>query len=243
MRNDETGTSLRSVENALRVLASLLNGRPLRVMDVAADLGVARSTAHRLLSTLRSYGFVSQGPDKRYRAGPALVKAELAPLLRPLLERLAAELDETVQLMVLEGRNIRFVDSVEAQRPLRVGSRVGRTLPAHLTSGGKILLAQLTPVQLEALYADTPVAEAPDLSHLRTVLEESGKMGYAFNIEESEPGICAVAAAVLDPFGRPIAAIAIAAPSVRATAQDLSRFGEIVKAVADRAGEDLWEVE
>jgi IclR family acetate operon transcriptional repressor len=241
--NPEPIASLRSVENALLVLALLLNGRPLRVTDVAAELGIARSTAHRLLTTLRAYGFAAQGSDRQYRAGPALSKVELAPRLRPTLEALALEVNETVHLMVLEGPNIRFIDSIEAQRTLRVGSRIGVTLPAHLTSGGKVLLAELKQSAIDALFANAAQPGGIDPGTLATVLAEVRERGYASNIEESEIGVCAVGAAIRDPFGRPLAAIAIAAPSARTSSADLSRLGETVRAVANRVSKELWQGE
>jgi IclR family acetate operon transcriptional repressor len=241
--NTETTTSLRSVENALRVLTLLLSGRPLRVMDVAAELGIARSTAHRLLTTLRAYGFSAQGSDRQYRAGPALSKVELAPRLRPTLEALALEVNETVHLMVLEGPNIRFIDSIEAQRTLRVGPRIGMTLPAHLTSGGKVLLAELEQSAIDALLADAYKRGGIDRRTLTAVLAEVRERGYASNIEESEVGVCAVGAAIRDPFGRPLAAVAIAAPAARTSSTDLDRLGEIVRAAADRVSKDLWHVD
>jgi IclR family acetate operon transcriptional repressor len=243
MRNNEGVASLRSVENALRVLTLLLNGRSLRVTDVAAELGIARSTAHRLLTTLRAYGFAAQGANRQYRAGSALSKVELAPRLRPTLEALALEVNETVHLMVLEGLNIRFIDSIEAQRTLRVGPRIGVTLPAHLTSGGKVLLAGLKQSAIDALFADQYQRGGIDRDSLNAVLAEVREKGYASNIEESEIGVCAVGAAIRDPFGLPLAAVAIAAPSARTSSADLRRLGETVRAVAERVSKGLWQVE
>lgn len=100
---------------------------------------------------LQFYGFVVQDPSTRaYSAGPALIEVGLSVgeidiriRARPHLEALRDEVDETVHLAVLEGTDILFLDSVEGTRAVRVGSRVGAVMPAHLTSLGKALLAEL----------------------------------------------------------------------------------------------------
>src|SRR4051812_40826180 len=137
MRNESAG-GLSSVDNALRVL-ELLSTRPsLRVIEVAEYLGVARSTAHRVLSALLARGFVVQDAHKVYRAGPAIEQLRPPGVGMPRLnkelwhvplERLAAAVGETCHVAVLEGNSTRFVDSVESFQALRVGNRVGTLLP------------------------------------------------------------------------------------------------------------------
>src|SRR5215212_2895129 len=91
-----------SVENALRLLVILRDREEIRVSEASAELGVARSTAHRLLAMLHSYGIVEQGPNRAYRVGPVLAEIGLSALrqvdvrahIRPFLEALVAELDE-----------------------------------------------------------------------------------------------------------------------------------------------------
>src|SRR5258708_7522323 len=100
-----------SVDNALQILLLLSERQCLRVVDVAAELGVARSTAHRLLTALQQREFAVQDAHKAYRPGPVLarlglsktINADLRAALRPFLERLNREVDETCHLVVLEG--------------------------------------------------------------------------------------------------------------------------------------------
>jgi DNA-binding IclR family transcriptional regulator len=112
---------IESVDNALRLILALRKTPLLRVRQASAELGVAPSTAHRLLAMLRHRGFVEQDLGTRaYRAGPALTEVGLSALqeldfrrvARPQLERLVAELDETAHLTVLRGTNVLFVDGV-----------------------------------------------------------------------------------------------------------------------------------
>lgn len=238
---------IESADNALRLLLLLAERQRLRVSDAADYLGVARSTAHRLLRALSYREFAVQDARKAYRPGPAFERLrrpgpsnqDLRELLRPSLERLHRELGETCHLMVLEGNGARFLDCVECAHVLRVGSRVGMLLPAHCISGGKALLAELPVEQLEALYprdlpsspGGAPVARAA----LRHQLAAVRRRGYATNLEESERGIHAVGACVRDRSGRAVAALAVAAPTARCPRSRLPELAAVVRRVAESA--------
>ena len=131
---------------------------------------MARSTAHRMLATLLSEGFVRQDPvTKTYGPGRRMLEVGLAALrnldvraaARPELEALRDELGETVHLVLLEGTHILFVDSVESNRAVRVGSRTGMTMPAHCTAAGKVILAGLPPDALEEYLDALPAGLTP----------------------------------------------------------------------------------
>ena len=218
-----------SVENALRILVMLRSRPSVRVSEVAAELGVARSTAHRLLATLCGYEAVEQDPTSRsYRIGSLIRELgqserrleDVVAALRPHLEYLSARVDETVHVMVVEGTMCRFVGSVECRRPLRVAGRVGVEYPAHTTSGGKALLAALSDGQLHALYPDEELPQHMERSltsrtSLFRELEEVRARGYALNHGESSDGIAAIAVAQrLARAATPIA-IAISTPEQR----------------------------
>src|SRR5205809_330220 len=110
-----------SVDNALRLLLLFRRRKVVRIVDASAELGVARSTAHRLMEMLSYHGFVRQEPHTRaYVAGPALLDIGLSiatqfdvrAVARPALERLQADTGETVHLARLELPNVRFIDCV-----------------------------------------------------------------------------------------------------------------------------------
>src|SRR3954471_11287 len=148
-----TAGGLTSVDNALWLLQLIGERQALRVAEAADLLGVARSTAHRLLSALRRRGFVMQDrPNGAYRPGPALNEIGLAAIsridirrvARPVLEQLREETQETVSLAVLEGTTVRFLDCAESGRSVRVGNRTGVVRPAHASAVGKAILAGLS---------------------------------------------------------------------------------------------------
>ncbi|WP_435283499.1 IclR family transcriptional regulator [Streptomyces koelreuteriae] len=234
MQNPSSGNPLSpsypvsAAGNALRAVRLLHERDELRVMDVADQLGVARSTAHRILAMLVFEGFAEQDRQKIYRPGPALrairgsratPPPELAMIAHPHLRRLADAVRETTHLMVLEGSGTRFLDGVEGPQALRVSYRTGTLLPAHVTSGGKALLAELTPDRLHALYpGGLPggrTSAPEDFDRLVTELATVRRHGYACNLQESEHGVNAVGACVRDRMGHAVAAVAVAAPSSR----------------------------
>jgi DNA-binding IclR family transcriptional regulator len=201
---------IESVDNALRVLL-LLGERPrLRLTDVSQYLGVASSTAHRLLAMLQFRGYVRQDSATRsYVPGPTLDtlafgvlrRLDVRTRARPVLERLNAELQETVHLGRLEGGDVHFIDSIESTRALRVGNRLGRAMPAHCTSTGKALLATLSQDELFRLYPDEQLIQLTPHSvgtrtRLLEVLDEIRAQGFASSEEESEEGVSSIAVAL-----------------------------------------------
>ncbi|HZV50647.1 MAG TPA: IclR family transcriptional regulator [Candidatus Dormibacteraeota bacterium] len=245
--------SLSSVGHAVRTLLLLRERQTVRVSEVAEALGVARSTAHRVLSTLCHYGFVVQARNRgAYRPGPQLVEVGLAALrgvdvrrvARPHLEALSAELRETVSLIIVQGDRSWFLDSVESMEPLRVTTRTGQAKPAHCTSGGKVLLAELGRESLRRLYPRErlPTVTARSIAsrtELEAELEAVRERGYATNFEESEIGLSGVGVLIRDPEGRPLAAVAVAAPSSRLTDDRVARFARAARETAARIERDL----
>lgn len=221
-----------SVDNALRLLMLFRNQPRVRLSDASEQLGVAPSTAHRLLAMLAYHGFVLQESASRaYIAGPALVEIGLAAVreidvrlhARPVLESLAGSLGETVHLAILEGSNVRYLDAVESPRALRVASRAGALVAANCTASGKALLAELSDAEVSAIFADqaalaalTPrsIATRP---RLLAELRQVRARGCAVSLEGSEEGVISVAVVVRGPQQRPAAALVVSTPVSRMT--------------------------
>jgi DNA-binding IclR family transcriptional regulator len=219
--------SIASVEKALLLLSALHERGQVRVSEAARLLSVAPATAHRLLSTLRLHGFAEQDRQRVYRPGPRLraLAEDAAPLpdlsivAHPHLVALTEQTRETSHLVALEGNGCRFIDGVESPLGLRVGHRVGLLLPAHTTSGGKVMLAQLSDAELAALYPQRRLqmrdASTRDLATARRELAGVRRQGYALNLELSERGVNAIGVPVSDRHGRVLASVVLACPSVR----------------------------
>ncbi len=201
---------IESVDNALKLLL-LLGERPeIRLTEATRYLGVAPSTAHRLLAMLNYRGFVRQDPvSKAYLPGPSLTGVAFAILARldsqrtaaPIMRSLSEQLRETIHVGMLDGANVHFVAAVEGPAAVRVASRLGRTMPAHCTSTGKVMLAQLAEAELHQLFPDEELDRVTPHSigsraELEAELSRIRERGYAINREESEEGVASVAVPV-----------------------------------------------
>lgn len=206
---------IESVDNALRLLLLFAERPRIRLTDASEYLGVASSTAHRLLAMLQYRGFVRQDAVSRaYEPGAALSTiafsmsrhTDVRARARPVLERLNAKLDETVHLGRLEGRQVHFLDSIESRRAVRVASRLGRSMPAHATSTGKAMLSRLSADELRALYPEESLESLTartitSRKDLERDLATIRRRGYATSNEESQEGVTSIAVALDSPSG------------------------------------------
>jgi DNA-binding IclR family transcriptional regulator len=234
-----------SVDRALRILQLLDDVDGMRVMDVADELGVARSTAHRLLTALLRRGFVVQDAGKIYHRGPAMGTwdgrpsgaALLTAAARGPLTAVSARVGETCHVAVLEGNGTRFLDGVEpAAQARRVGNRTGMLLPAHSTAAGKALLAELSKADLFALYPrGLPGANGiAARTALQQELASIRRLGYATNLDEAVNGLTAAGVVVRETSGRAVASLAVACPSARCSRSRIEEFvAELRVAVAE----------
>lgn len=244
---------IESVDNALKILLLLGERSELRLTEVADYLGVASSTAHRLLAMLQYRGFIRQdAKSKVYRPGTSLTGVAFAILqrfdvretVRPYLEALNRELAETAHLGILDGTVVRFIDAIESPRAVRVASRLGQSMPATCTSTGKALLSQLTSEDLHRLFPDEELVGLTSNSirsraELEVELQTVRRRGYATSNEESEEGVSSVSVAI--PSGRsPVnVAMNVAVPESRMTRSDMRRIGESLRTTVGEAGELL----
>jgi DNA-binding IclR family transcriptional regulator len=240
-----------SVDHALRAAAILQLEGGATVTQIAERLGVARSTAHRILAMLVYRDFAVQDEDRVYRPGPVLELAahsqSLVSRLRaaalPHLHRVVDLLDETASLIVRSGDTARFVASVECRQALRVGSREGMVFPAHRTTAGLLLLADLPDEELDDIYAadryrDRP-GDRPDLPELRGELRRLRRNGFAVNRERSERGLVAVGVPVRDQDGTVLAGLSVSMPSVRYDPHRLQPLVGALQATAHALEKDL----
>lgn len=216
-----------SVDHALELLLLLRDQPELRVTEAAARLGVAPSTAHRLMTTLARRGFVSQDRiTKAYRVGPALIEIgvhstsaiDLRGAGEPHLRTLSQRITETVNLLVLQEGSVRFVAGFEADQQIRTQVLTGALLPAYATSGGKVLLSELSREELRALYPRglrRLTRRTRTFTQLMAELPLVMMRGFAVNDQESRDGLSAIAVPLRAQDGRAIAAVAMSAPSER----------------------------
>ncbi|OBK18370.1 IclR family transcriptional regulator [Mycobacterium asiaticum] len=244
---------IESVDNALKLLLLLAEQPQIRLSEATRYLGVASSTAHRLLAMLAYRGFVRQDPaSKAYLPGPALTSVAFAVFGRidiqgaalPVMRRVSENLGETIHVGTLEGAGVRFIAAVEGPAAVRVASRLGRTMPAHCTSTGKALLAQLPEAELRQLLPREQLDAITDRSvvsraKLESELVRIRDRGYATNREESEAGVASVAVPIPTRVPGMRLALNAAAPQNRMPTSKYSAVAAALMEAAKEIGDQL----
>jgi IclR family acetate operon transcriptional repressor len=244
---------IESVANALKLLLLFRERPAIRVADAGRYLGVARSTAHRLLAMLAQFGFAVQEPRTRaYHAGPALVAIgisvtandDIQTAVRPHLETLVSTFGETVHVCTLRGGDVAFLSCLESSKALRSGDRSGSVMPAHATAAGKALLAALGDAAVRERF---PAETLPGLTR-RTIrtrtallreLRNIRERGFAINDAESEPGLAALSCVVYGRGGEPRGAITMSGPEGRFRTANRVRMAAALRNACDAAGASL----
>lgn len=231
MRSEPSPASaqkLTSVANALQVIALAHEEGTVNLTSISARLGVGKSTAHRLVTTLAAENFLQRShvAHAEFILGPILLEIGAAAIrqsdvlrhARRPMERLSDRVSETVSLVILQGSTTRVVDSIESRQTVRVGLRTGVVVPANLTAAGKVLLAQIPEEGLRALFRQalpSLTSAKGDWSELDRELAQVRLDGFAFSAGESDPAIHGLAVPVRDRTGVVVAALAMAAPFYR----------------------------
>jgi DNA-binding IclR family transcriptional regulator len=243
---------VQSVDRALSVLEILAAQGEAGVTEVAAELGVHKSTAFRLVTALESRGFVEQLADRgKYRlgfgivrlAGAAAAQLDIAREGRPLCEALAADLEETVNIAILDTDRAVNVSQARGPAALSTHNWVGQGTPLHATSSGKVLLAYAPDaVRKGVLSRELPrftAATITDPEVLQQHLDRIVEQGWGSTVEEYEGGLNAVAAPVRDAAGDVVAAISVSGPSFRLYPEDYPKVARRVVSGADELSRRL----
>jgi IclR family pca regulon transcriptional regulator len=216
-----------SLERGLAILTCFTPQRPVMgIADIADELGMSRSTTHRYMITLVELGYLEQGGSRKYRLGlrvtdlgmSALNSMSLREYARPDLEELRQETRFTVNLAILDGSEILYVDRVRGSRPgqskIDFALHVGSRLPASCTALGKLLLAYLPDAKQEALIASLKLAKGgpnaiASKKALKAELGQISEEGLAVDDEELAAEVQAIAAPVRSSGGEVIAAVGL----------------------------------
>ena len=232
-------STLSSVRNAARLLKEFSrDSREIGVTELSRRLGIGKSTAHRLLNTLAEERLLEQDPiTGAYRLGLAMYElgasvslhTDLHEACSTVVEQLRNATRETVQVAVLDGREVVYVERRESPQTLRLFGRVGHRNWAHCTATGKILLAWLPPARLLPLLEGWTLPRRtaftiPDIAALQTELEGVRARGWSENVQETEMGVASVAAPIRNGLGEVVASISVAGPLQRLEGDSLRRF-------------------
>ncbi|MDN0201297.1 IclR family transcriptional regulator [Streptomyces sp. S.PNR 29] len=240
---------MKSVTRSLRILEAVAQHQPVTVGELTKLFGLPKSTVQRTLVTLAEAGWLraNRKDTTRWEIGArvlavrpaALQGSSLFAAAREPMVRLRDAVNETIHLSVPDALQCMVVvDRVDCDHPVRTFHMIGDTSPLHATAVGRAVLAHLPERDVDDLvaaglerFSDTTPVE-PD--ELRAELDRIRTDGYAVNRNQYRPGVCAVAAAVLDEDGTPLAAVAVSMPEARYDSERTPQWGRLV---ADTAAE------
>ncbi|ADB33559.1 transcriptional regulator, IclR family [Kribbella flavida DSM 17836] len=230
-----------SLEHGLEVLELLAARGTEKLVGVATELGVARATAHRLLSTLQSRGYVEHLPESHlYQLGPAVAElsfrsdlSRLPELAAPAMADLHALTGETINLAVLRRGRIVWSRSIDGRHAIRLTTVLGESVPAHATAIGKAVLAALPAEEWAGLLGPEPYhrftpTTRTTLAALQADVDKARTAGYAIDDGESEVGGVCFASVILGLAGQPIGAISVAAVEARWPVDTAEQIGPAV---------------
>ena len=237
---------INSVLKAISILQAFNPAEPrLTLAEIADRLGLPKSTAHNLLATLLSCGFVEKVDTDRYALGTAVialtqavrVNVELRDRAAPLLRELADECRESVYLTVLDGDFCLYIYAVESPRRLMARTAVGDRAHLHCTSVGKAILAHLPAEEVEAIVTRVglPASSERTITRLDELCDElaiTRARGYALDNQEHESHTFCIGAPIFDGVGRVIAACSISGADPEIAGRRLAGLAQRVREVA-----------
>jgi DNA-binding IclR family transcriptional regulator len=229
---DRSAVGARQVSSAgvhatLAVLDLLAASAPLGLSEIARELGVAKSTLHRICSVLIERGWAVRDSDGRYALGIRALRLGSRSAELPIVtafHTVAAEFltrhDETIALAVLDGVESLFVAIEETSQPVRLVTHVGSKTPAYASASGRVVLSSLSAATVAAMFAGkllvTPTGRRINgVAELEKTLEEVRERGYAENWEDTADGLYAASVPVVNGDGITIAALTTCVPISR----------------------------
>jgi DNA-binding IclR family transcriptional regulator len=219
----------------------------LGVTELGQLTGIDKSTVYRLLNELQKADLIEQNPEtsKYYLgfglvrlAGLALHRLELTHIARPYLRELASLFQETVNLSILTDSNeIINIDGITSPRMVRNVGWIGREMPIHAVSGGKVMMAYISDERVDQILAGElerfTEHTITDPARLREELEQIRQVGYGISEEELEAGLSAAAAPIRNYEGQVAAIISVSGPAFRLPQERLIELGRATKQTAD----------
>ncbi|MDP2661964.1 MAG: IclR family transcriptional regulator, partial [Dehalococcoidia bacterium] len=212
--------------------------------DISRDLGLSKSTVHRLLSSLQAKAIVTKDPDSRYAIGPRVIQwgrpllhqGALASVVLPMLHRLRDDAGETVSFHLRVHAYQVAIEQIESRKELRRTLDLGKMAPLGLGAPGKAMLAYLPqPEKLEVFRILDTYGLSPDrIDGLEEELAAVKQRGVALSFGERVPGGAAISAPVFGNSGRVVGAIALSGPANRLRVKVLESHVDRVRDVASQ---------
>ena len=222
--------AVQSVDRAVTILEIIARTGQAGITEIAGELGVHKSTASRIVSTLEARGLVEQDQHRgKYRlglsilrlAGATTARLDIVQEARPIAKMLAEETGETINVAVLSDGAALYLDQAASTASVQSHNWVGQRIPLHATSNGKVLLSGLSEDSIRSTLAAKLPRFTPhtvtSIPQLLTQVAEVAATGSSLVIDELEVGLTAVSAPVRNAHGDVIASISASGPSFRFT--------------------------
>jgi IclR family acetate operon transcriptional repressor len=236
---------MQNVLNTLRVLEEVAARQPAGVAELARATGIPKSSVQRALRTLQTAGWIRPAgggitrwvvTTKALHVGRHAAELSLRDVAVPVMEDLRRRIDETIHLAIPDGDKVVLIERLETSKPVRIILALGMSLPLHASAHGKAVLAVGLAATVDQLlasplprYTDTTIT---DPAELLAELRQIRTRGYSTNSGEWRPDVSAVAAAVMNDTGHPVASISINVPTSRMTDESRSAYGALAREAA-----------
>lgn len=246
--------TVKSVDKAL-LLLEMVSEHPdgIAITELAQEVGMYKSTVHRLLGTMMRRGYIEQDPvTGRYKLGYTVLDLGMKLLssidmrreAMPALQELALATNEVVHLALLDRGSVVYIEKVESPNTVRMHSRVGTRVPVHATGLGKAILAFLPKREVQDIVRRYGLPRltahtVTDVNQFWASLDETRSTGFAFDIEEHQEGVCCVAAPIFAHDGCAVAAVSVSGPGLRMTRDRMMELVPLVKRAGQRISERL----
>lgn len=245
---------VKSVIKALDIIEILNKENEMGISEISQKLGMDHSTVYRLVSTLKYKGYVKQNTKtKRYSnsfklfelGNNVVERLGLRREAQPFLEELAENTHETVNLAVMDGKHVLYIDKIESTETIKVDLNIGKRLPSYCTGLGKVMLAYMPESKVKQLLKDEEFIKYTNhtitsIKELIEQLKEIRKQGYGIDNEEYVKGLVCLAAPVRISGGKVVAAISIAVPKYRYLGGETQpKYAALLKKAADSLSKKL----
>lgn len=245
--------SIRAVDRALDILLCFTRQTPeLTMTQIAEQVGIHKSTVHRLLATLEKKRFLDRDQNTgNYRPGIRLLQVaslslehnDLRRIAAPFLRLLGDQSLETVDLAIVDDTEVIYLDVIESPQRVKLAAAIGMRLPSFCTASGKAILAHLPDERITRILAGgmpqyterTLVTPEALFENLRLVREQ----GVAFSEQEYEEGINAIGAPILDRNNLPLASVAVTGPAFRLTRARMMEICPLILSTANRIADEI----
>lgn len=242
---EERKLTVRAVERALDILLCFTGKKKLGLTEISTQIGLHKSTVHRLLTTLEEKGFVTRDDvTEKYSLGLKIWELsqhlsqddDPAVLLQHQMELLRDQLGETVSLYLRDGMERLRIAAVQSNQAIRRVAPVGARLPLYVGASSKVLVAYAEEAIQNVVMLSSEFPASLDREEYANQLHEIRKQGFATSYEEREPGAAAVSAPIFDRDGKIVAALSISGPVSRLTQEKLLELGEPIVNAARQMG-------